>query len=95
MRTLKELYTILLNEGRYTNSICLAITKLWCTYHKITEDEKDYLKAHFKKQRPGLFKHTKFMFHSNYNMIDAYWWSRDAAGNEQRTKFIKHLISKL
>lgn len=95
MRTLKELYTILLDRNDYKGSICLGITKLWCKYHKITEEEKEYLRVHFKAQRPGLFKYTKFRFNSNYTVIGAYWWSRNDTGNEQRTKFIKHLISKL
>jgi uncharacterized protein (DUF1499 family) len=95
MRTLKELYTILLDRNDYKDSICLGITKLCLWHHKITEEEKEYLRVHFKAQRPGLFKHTKFMFNSNYNVIGVYWWSRYDTGNEQRTRFIKHLISKL
>ena len=107
VRSLKELYTLLLNslektqrEGYYYFGICGSIYSLYCS-SIITNDEYTILKFHFKKQKPCkgylfgiLSKHKDFT--NNESFINkAYWWTQSEKGLQQRIKFIKYLITKV
>ena len=95
MRTLKELYQIVL-DSEYVekyHSICLAIRE--CALTKlITLKEWSYLEKHFIKNRPTIFSKFWWNFYYNRPPLATYWWETNQKGDEQRIKFIKYLISK-
>jgi hypothetical protein len=93
MRTLNELYKLLLTEFETNDhsGICCAIIDLkW--FSKITMEEYHALLKHFKSERPKLFKNTLFIFKNKYRYKKEYWWPIDAKA--PRIEFIKHLINK-
>ena len=105
MRTLNELYTILLHyseeKGFNGEGICNNIAGLRKT-NVITYQEWYKLYSHFHKQKPlsntFLFwggRHSKFTKSASWNdgSIDwsGYWWCRNKKGNIERIKFLKYL----
>ena len=54
------------------------------------------LKEDFQKNKPSFWKFStwKFRFQKNYRGNDAYWWTMDDEGFDQRLKFLEHLIKK-
>jgi len=107
VRSLKELYTLVLNyleekekNEYYYFGICSAINRL-DYFSTITYDEFKILILHFKKQKPfkGFWFET-FSRHKDFTndksfINEAYWWTQDKKGLQQRIKFIKYLITKV
>jgi hypothetical protein len=96
MRTLKQLYTLLLRKQMVRHKgICLNIEILY-NERLISSYEKDLLHNHFKNQYPTIF--SKFWWNTSFKQFTSrygYWWKSDEKGQEQRIKFLQHIISKL
>jgi hypothetical protein len=107
VRSLKELYTLVLNyleekekNEYYYFGICAVIHYLYSS-SRITNDEYTILKFHFKKEKPckgylfGVFSKHKDFTNDESFITEAYWWTQDEKGLQQRIKFIKYLITKV
>lgn len=95
-RTLKELYTIALNnmDQYLVYGLCIMIDKI----PEYTGFERRVLKKDLKQRHPGPF--SKFFWGKSFNkrsyfkpLDEAYWWTRGKI--EIRKKFLKHIINKL
>ena len=94
MRSLKELYQIVLDsdyDKKY--GICNIIS--FCAMDNIITEEEMYLvKSHFNKQKPTIL--SKFWWHPPYNRLyNVWWWSHTKIGANQRKLFLQYLINKL
>ena len=106
MRTLKELYEVLLASGQIEtdNSICIAIGNLqkkgviyMHEYHELSEHLKSNKPLEAKKFMFITYKrgkHLEFIKHKSF-IGQSFWWKCNVAGLNQRKLFINHLISKL
>jgi len=98
MKTLKELYQLVLEELKNPQyqGICIVINKLHFN-NIIQYNETILLETHFKKHKPTIF--SKFWWDSSFNKSllshYSYWWAGNKKGKEQRIKFIEYIISKL
>lgn len=87
----REIYTktltLLESDERESQFICACLHQVLRDYDTYTYDE---VHADFKRNRPGVFKPWtwKFLTHKSYRIMDPYWWTFDAAGREQRIKFL-------
>jgi len=99
MRTLAELYKLVLQDLEYldldeSQFICNIIENL-----DITEEEKNMLKNDFMQNKPSKTQHVDFFNHFLFSGKSS-WWSHwisskvydPKLANEQRALFIKHLI---
>ena len=92
MRTLKELYQLLLDNHRsYINGICSNIDHLW-NKDLISDEEYNVLSDDFKRRKPNIF--SKFYWNEYYTG-GVYWWANHSLGDEQRKLFLQHIIKKL
>lgn len=83
MRSLKELYSILLDNisvKKFTFGVCHEINRL-VTMKSISVDEYNYLNDDWRKRK----------------FIDGkdYWWPKDDDGDRQRIEFVKCIINEL
>ena len=85
---LKEALTILQQDKNYLPGICSA---LYVVISDLTEYY--YVRDFFLAQRPTIL--SKFWWNRNYRSKAVYWWPLNKEGNEQRIKFLQHLIKKL
>ncbi len=97
MRTLKELYTLVLEEldkSSKSIGICICIERLYIN-NIIEYNEYLLVDTDFQNQIPNIF--NKFWWNSAYNKLNnaGYWWTLDEAGLEQRKLFIKDILNKL
>lgn len=94
MRTLKQLYELLLSEfdNLHGDGICTKITHLR-KKGLITSPENWSLYNDFLNRKPIPY-FSKFWWNKSYTG-KGYWWTCDEAGGEQRIRFIKHIIKSL
>jgi len=95
-KTLKELYTILLDnlDDYFHRGLCWTIA--YIPYY--SQYERKRLLNDLEKRRPNPF--SKFFWDESFNKKsyfkpaeEAYWWEK---GNiEIRRKFLQHIINKL
>lgn len=95
MRSLKELYEIVLNNIEKEKGICHCILFLHLK-EVITSDEEEELTKHFKSVKRPKYK-FKYFFH-NPNKVNRYrpnnyYWEEYYV--EPRIKFIKEIIKTL
>jgi len=105
MRSLKELYTILLSEvekkANLTNyfGICEVISEA-SRSEIISKVEHTKLYYDFIKRRPKytnwwLFDRGKFPKTKYLTPNSVFWWEHTYEGSKQRILFIKYIINKL
>ncbi len=96
----KEIYSKALvelksNNWNYERGICSCLTRVtsWDMNNYAIEllINKDFI-----QNKPSIWKPKtwKFRFHKNYQAFEAYWWTRDEQGYNQRIKFLEYLIEK-
>lgn len=98
MRAAKELYQLVLKEQIENphKSICQNINALYYDYEweGINDDERIALHCDFSNNYPSIF--SKFWWNEHFTNNKAnYWWTFDDKGQQQRIKFLQHIISKL
>lgn len=103
IRTLRELYTILLEElvnqtlREYPNGLCHVIICM-NHYDMITDEECDKLLTHLEKQKPTKRNKYKEFTLSEVWQGTSYWW-RYMSGNkesrEARIHFLQEVIKNL
>ncbi len=95
MRTLKELYTLVLEHFDDTPSlgICVKIRRLDLN-NIISRPEYSILMGDFMKRKPRWYNSW---FYWNPSFINGVWWWNNLhpQAQEQRKKFLKHIINKL
>jgi len=92
-RSLKELYQIVLDNFQFNYGICNNIVRCYMD-DKISLKENTKLSLDLQQRRPSFF--SKFYWNKSYHKLgNAFWWPINNEGNEQRIKFLKHLINKL
>lgn len=96
MKTLKQLYEIALKNSlntEYSKSICSIITETWHN-ELISECEFVILLNDLSTRKPNIF--SRFWWNKDFNQIrDRFWWKLNEEGQQQRIKFLEHIISKL
>lgn len=98
MRTLKELYQLLLDkfDSLDTEFICYKISRLYWE-ECITEYEQILLKEDFTKRKPTIF--NKFWWQTEFRKftpIDESWWKKNNQKSQIRRKeFLQHIINSL
>jgi len=95
MRTLKQLYILLL-EKQITKptGICHNITGIHFE-DGISFDKMMLLYSDFRKRHPDFLSKFWWNKHFDRKYKTGYWWTLDEKGQEQRIKFLQHIISKL
>jgi hypothetical protein len=97
MRNLKELYQIVIdNFYKYPllSGICRKMAQIYFD-RLITIEEYRLLENDFKKRVPkwySKFYWNKFFVYSGGY---GYWWTLDNLGDEQRIKYLNHIVKKL
>lgn len=94
MRPLPSLYKILLkyfeDNKDYAYFTSHGICHFIDTCPELTGFETTYLKKDFQANRPSSVLHTEHMDRNRH--WTSFWWDLDTEGNEQRVKFLKHMI---
>jgi len=91
MKSLRELYQILLDNFLDERGICYNIIVLYVK-GLITADERNLLTKHLHNNRPK--RYSRFWWNRAYSAKQKFWWTLDTKGYEQRKSFIKYQILK-
>lgn len=94
MRTLKELYTIVLNnfDKCCEIGICNLVYKLESN-GTITFEEHDKLYKHFSTKKIRFW--SKFYWNESFRGQIGWWWKLNEEGNKQRKLYLQHIINSL
>ncbi len=102
MRSLKELYNILYYHLKQIDIdkfifICIEIEHM---IKDFSSEERTLLLEDFRRNQPSTTLHKEFYDNEYYRQGSTFkenscWWELSEEGNQQRIKFIKHLINNL
>lgn len=102
MRSLKELYNVLYCHLKQIdiNHVMFVCIEIEHIIEDFNGEERKLLLEDFRRNKPSSALHKEFYDSEHYRQgstlkEDSCWWELSEEGNEQRIKFIKHLINEL